>query len=393
MNRRLYKLILLLSLLFSGAHAHARAPQNVPAGPLAFFSVPQPSLLPPYGGHDYLAPPASARSGSIVLLNLGENALMVKTDYIEKQAGDDFRSLTGPLHKQGEVKALATSSIIKGLLNAEGELAYNSTDGPYTFGDGAHRLMRFGLKGSWTQLTYGAEYRSVGKEFVHLAGPKLAADQEGGELWAERKFGIFAVKGSLSRFTDNVADDPTRPLTTRLLAGPTFTIAQPSWPILSFFYSGGLLTTAREPPGFRPQRGPLNNVGASLFYGAAQWDATVAASYSLSNIASRAASPSRSSRVETNTPVLSLGLNYRPSILPISVNAFGSYTRTSTSDSYTDANTLNLSAALVWNLGETRAGRNTVSLGGTFNRYLDAVTPGASNRDLTVWLRFKIAGF
>jgi hypothetical protein len=97
--------------------------------------------------------------------------------------------------------------------------------------------------------------------------------------------------------------------------------------------------------------------------------------------------------VQTSTPGLSLALNYRPSILPVRVSAFGSYTKTTASDKYTNSDVLNLSASLNWSLGESRAGKSTLTLGTTLNHYLDNIDPANSNRDVSVWVRLKLAAF
>ncbi|HEX9444836.1 MAG TPA: hypothetical protein VGA73_11985 [Candidatus Binatia bacterium] len=391
MKREPSRLILILALCLPAAAARADTPQkNVPVA-WEFLSPANLGGLPPLAGEPNATLPKLNRS--FELLNLWENGLKVKTDYIEKQPGDDLKSLSPGTPQPGEVKALVTSSIVDRLLNAEGELAYSSPDSQKLLGIGeeTHRLLRFGLKGGWTNFAYGAEYRSVGKDFINLAGPGFAADQEGAELWTEQKYGIFSFRESFSRFTDNAADDPARPLTTRALGGASLAIARPAWPIVSFFYTGGLLSTSREPDGFTPQRGALHSLGTSLQYRLSGLEATLASAYSLNDIASRAGAAS--SRVATRTPLFSLALNYRPTILPMKIHAFGSYTTTKTSDGGTDNNGVNLSGALAWELGASRAGKNTLFLGGTFNRRQDVVNPGASNKDASVWVRVKIAGF
>lgn len=391
MKRETSRLLLILALCLSAAAARADAPQKTAPGAWEFFSPGNLTGLPPLAGEPGATPPKLNRS--FELLNLWENGLKVKTDYIQQQPGDDLKSLLPETTQPGEVKALVTSSLVDRLLDAEGELAYSSPDSQKLPGVGeeAHRLLRFGVKGGWANFAYGAEYRSVGKDFVNLAGPGFAADQQGAELWTEQKYGIFGFKETLSHFTDNTAADPGRPLTTRALGGASLSVARPAWPVVSFFYTGGLLSTSREPGGFAPQRGALHSLGTSLQYRVAGLEATLASAYSLNDIASRAGAAS--TRVATRTPLFSLALNYRPSILPVQVNTFGSYATTKTSDGCADNNGVNLSGALAWNLGESRAGKNTLFLGGTFNRRVDHIDPGASSHDASVWLRLKVAGF
>jgi hypothetical protein len=385
-------IILTLAFFYSPGAVRADEPQRAPAA-LEFFS-PSQAGLPPFVMGERIA--TSKPSKSLVLLNLGKNGLTVKTQYFEKPI-ESASGLASENQAQGQWSALATSSIIDRLLNAESELAYNSFNSESLggLGDGQHRLFRFGAKGAWADFMYGAEYRSVGKDFVNLSGAKFAGDLEGGELWVQRKFGLFTVKTSLSDFTNNVAEDPALPQMTTFMGGANLSYARPSWPVLSVFYSKGSQWSSDEPAGIHPQTGSIDLVGTSLYYKASQWDTTLSSTYSFSDMTSKPAGRYHlsSSEVQTNTPVLSLALNYRPSILPVQISTFGSYSHTEASDGYTDSHVLNLSASMVWSLGESRYGKNTLSLGTNLNRSLDNVNPDGSNQDLSVWVRLKVAAF
>jgi hypothetical protein len=384
--------IFTLALCYSAGAVRAEEPQSAP-GTLEFFS-PSQLGLPPFVMGQRIG--SSKPSKSLVLLNVGKNSLTVKTQYFEKPV-EAASGLATENQAQGQLSALATSSIIDRLLTAEGELAYNSFNSESLGGlsDEQHRLLRFGAKGAWADFMYGAEYRSVGKDFINLSGPKLTGDQEGGELWVQRKFGLFTVKTSLTDFTNNVAADPTLPRMTTFQGGANLSYVRPSWPVFSVFYSKGSQWSSDEPSGFRPQSGSIDSVGTALQYKATDWDTTLSSTYSFSDITSRPADRYRlsSSEVQTNTPALSLGLNYRPSILPVQISAFGSYTHTEASDGCTNTDVLNLSASMVLNLGKSRYGKNTLSLGTTLNRNLDNVNPDGSNQDLSVWVRLKVAAF
>jgi len=389
--------IMTLAGFYSPGDVRAEEPQPAPA-PLELFS-PSQAGLPPFVTGD-----RSVRftpSKSLVLLSLGKNSLTVKTQYFEKPA-EAPGGLSTEAQAQGQWSALATSSIFDRFLNAEGELAYNSFNSQSVnsqylggLGDGQHRLFRLGAKGAWAEYMYGAEYRSVGKDFVNLSGPKLTADQEGAEVWLQRKFGLFTVKTSLSDFTNNVVHDPSLPHVTTFQGGANLSYARPSWPVLSVFYSKGSQRSSDEPAGFQPQTGGIDSIGTSLYYTGGKWDTTLSSIYSFKDIISKPAGRYHlsSSEVQTNSPTLSLALNYRPSILPVQISAFGSYSHTEASDGYTNTDALNLSASIVWNLGESRYGKNTLSLGTTLNRNLDNLNPAVSNRDLAVWMRLKVAAF
>jgi len=97
--------------------------------------------------------------------------------------------------------------------------------------------------------------------------------------------------------------------------------------------------------------------------------------------------------VQTDTPLLSLGLTYRPTTAPVDIATFGSYARTKASDRSTNSSAFNLAASLVWSLGQSVGGKKTLSIGTTYNRHLDAIDPGSSQEDFTAWVLLKIASF
>src|SRR5262249_61428357 len=115
-----------------------------------------------------------ASNKSLVLLNLDNNNLTLKTQYFEK-FDDKPRLLAGPNNSQEQFGLLATSSVFGRYLTAEGEIAYSSSpsigqrpQSVFDFGETQNRLLRFRVKGSLADFTYGAEYRSVGRAFFNL---------------------------------------------------------------------------------------------------------------------------------------------------------------------------------------------------------------------------------
>ena len=365
----------------------AEEPQNTPSI-LDSFPFSQPGLVPPFAGGERIGISQLGPSKSVVLLNLGQG-LTLKTQYIEKQSGDGLKGPSMQDHTRGQLKALAASSLVDRLLTAEGELGYGSFNAKSLegLGEQQHRLLRFGVKGAWTDIAYGAEYRSVGRDFTNLAGPKVTSDLEGEELWVKKQFGMLGVKASLSEFTNNVAQEPTSPRITKMEGGTTVSMAPPSWPVLSLFYFRGSLASSKEPDDFRPQSGSLENFGTSLYYQASRWEATLSSTYALTDVSNRP------SRVQTDTPLLSLGLTYRPTTAPVDIATFGSYARTKASDRSTNSSAFNLAASLVWSLGQSVGGKKTLSIGTTYNRHLDAIDPGSSQEDFTAWVLLKIASF
>jgi hypothetical protein len=374
-------------LLSPPAAAQVQSPQA-----WQFVSINELLHMPPYSGETRNFPDSSQPANkSFLLFNFGEKLLTVKSALMEQPPADQPKPAFALAPKPAVVRMLANSSIIEQWLDAEAELAYSSPDtGTLSgIGEDVHRLLRMKIKGTAGGMSYGAEYRWVGRDFMNVGGPGFAQNQQGLELWSERKLGpIFGVKTFLSRFTDNTAADPYQAFTTRTIGGANLSVVLPAWPTLNVFYSGGLLATSHEPDGMAPQRGTLQNAGAQLVYGRSGWEMAASSAFAFNNLASRGASA-----VQTHTPVFSLGFKYQPLGLPLQANAFGSYTKTKASDISSDNNEFALSAALSWNLGVSRFGKTTLIGGGGFNRRADLVDPTASHKEASAWVRFKIDGF
>jgi len=391
-------LLFLATFFFLAVSGRGEEPQTSINQPQLFSS--SDAGLPPFveAGKNALSP---ASNKSLVLLNLDNNNFTLKTQYAEKY-DDKPRLLTAPDRSQEQFGLLATSSVFGRYLTAEGELAYSSSPslGPrpqslFDFGETQNRMLRFGLKGTVADFAYGAEYRSVGKDFFNLNDAKIAKDQEGGEVWLQKSFGIFGFKLSGSEFTNNVARDPALPQISKLQGGASASVSPQSWPTLSIFYYRGLQRSSNEPPGSDTQNGSLDSFGASLYYKGSQWDGTLAATYSMSDIMSRSGKGQNAGRYyeRTMSPGMSFGFNYYPSILPVQLTAYGAYSKTATGDKYTNSDVLNLGAALNWKLGGSGAAKSTLSVGAGFNAYLDKVNSYNSNHDVSVWTRLKVPVF
>ncbi len=341
-------------------------------------------------------PDASPLKSSL-FFNFGQNDFAIKTSVFEKPSGSaEAGNFAGEAGKRDGLQALATGALFERNLVTEGELAYGPFD-PKSLqglGDSEHRLLRLAVKSAWGDLGYGAEYRVVGKRYINLFGPQIGSDQEGGEIWTERKFGVVGLKTSLSQFTDNIEKDPLSPRITKTQAGATLSFAPPSWPSFSLSYYRGFSSSSEEPSGFQPRRGSLETLGASVDYHASAWDARVSSSYALSNDRSlpsfSAGSYSLSPPVQTETPSVALGVTYR--LLPgaLTLATGGSYSEMKSSDGLLNESALNASTSLMWNVGNSSLGNQTLSLEAMETRHLDGVYPGNSHKDMAVRFVFKI---
>jgi hypothetical protein len=404
MKRALFILSVFAAFLLYPSLSRSEEAQNK-LNELRFISLTE-TRLPPFvaAAAKGIAPDSNK---SLVLLNLENNSLTLKTQYLEK-FDDKPRFLAMPANPQEQFGLLATSTLVERHLTAEGEVAYSSpapavprSQSLFDFGENQNRLLRFGVKGTLADFGYGAEYRSVGRDFVNLANAPVARDQDGAEVWLQKSFGIFGFKLSGSDFSNNVARDPTLPQINRLQGGASASISPPSWPVLSVFYYKGLQRSSNEPAGFDPQNGAFDSFGASLQYKGSRWDGMLATTFSVSDIASRLGKVQNAagrlyadySHLKTMTPGVSFGFNYYPSLLPVQLTAFGAYSKTTTSDKYTNSDVLNLGAVLNWKFGGPGPAKSTLSVGGGFNAYLDNVNAYNSNHDVSVWTRLKVPVF
>jgi hypothetical protein len=386
-----HRILALLSVVISGtvlfgAPASAQPREDL-SGRWASLLSDQFGMPPPFGGSDKIVISQPSNNKSLVLFNL--ERLSFKTEYVEKDVTDSVKALS--LDSNYQVRALASSSIIEKFLKAEGEAAYSSSNSLFPsltdpkmsdrLLDKNRQFLRFGLNGGLSDLTYGLEYRSAGKDFANLSGGRISRDKGGAELWMQQKFGIASLKTSLSDISNNVARDPSTDRTTKLLGGASLKLAPASWPALSIYYSRGTVTKLHV--NSTTTTGELQNFGTSLYYGISDWSATLSAGYSLKNV----------SEVQTATPEFSLDLSYTPRAMPIKFVLDGYYSRNKANVAYyEDDSSMNLTGALVWTLRDSGPKKSTLSFGASYDRYLDALY-GGSYSNTSVWLRLKIPVF
>jgi hypothetical protein len=235
----------------------------------------------------------------------------------------------------------------------------------------------------------------VAKGFVDFSGTPLATGQRGAELWAQRNFGGVTVRSFVSQFSDNIEENPDLPRVTRTQGGTSFGFALPySLPYLSLSYSHGVSATSDEPTSSLPRSGSSDNFGASLKYSRSTWDANLASNFALNNDKIRLSRsrdfPVAPPETATKNLSVSLGLIYRPPVAVDSIALSGSHTKTKGSDSLTDAETLNTSTSLNWNLGKDKQREKTLSLQATHTNQLEDNFPDNSKQDFSVRLMFRI---
>jgi hypothetical protein len=347
------------------------------------FPPPGGSFIPPFAGNNSFQKFDVEPVHTSLLLKLADESFKVKASYAGKQAGKEgSNGILGKAEWGGLLNFLATSSFFGGRLGGEGEVAYSLVDAEKAkgLGRGWPSLLRFGLKGAWGGFGYGAEYRSVEKDFVDSTGSKVASDQKGGQVWGQRSFGPVRVKSSVSQFWNDVDGNPQLPRVTNSTT-TTFHYSRSTWrTTLSSTYS---LVSERFGPRKKSVvfshvlRGSYRPTGAI----------TIIPTFSLRQ------ENNHFSRIRTETPSASLSLAYRLLHDVLTFTALGSYTGTWSSDRLKDTRTLKLTANMDWNLGKSTPGTKTLSFKFSYKHHLDITSPDSSHDHLSVKLLLKIASF
>jgi hypothetical protein len=352
------------------------------------------------------------------LIGVLGNPMVFKMSYAEKDSGIELFD-EGVQRKSLK---LVTASSMPGMLSSEAELSYTSFDSQIERqNDSRNRLLRFALKGSAAGMRYGAEYRSVGATFAPPPGSQLKLDQEGTEVWSERRLGPLGLKTVFSEFWNNVEQDRRRPRVTTTQGGPVLDLTIPSGPVFSLSYLQGSSKQVWATADSTPHENWLENYGISVFYRRSSWDATISSHYSptkdkaspekgltISHQISGSyrptsfltLAPSLSvteekyswSGARAETPAISISLTYNSLFNVVDLTSSSFYTRTRSSDGFTDMTTINVTQSAVWNLGKVR-GNKTLSFNVVYNEYVDALTQAASYKEVLARLILKVVGW
>jgi hypothetical protein len=314
------------------------------------------------------------------------------------------------------------------LMSVEGEMAYSPVDEfdiEQGFREYKPQMYRLGLRGSWLGFAYGAKYVQVEDGFDRVPGTQLSSNQEGKEIWINRTLNVLKFKTFISDYWDNVNFNPNRPKVRKTQAGAALDIAFPYWPVLSLSYSRGSSLIATRRDGSVSKNESIQSLNSSLYYLISKWQLSINSSYSMGKdknqrdteskilfseirgsyypTKSVSISPSlgftkeqykwTGSGLDYMTPTSSLSLNYSPSNKPFNIKAYGHYSRHTSNDGFTDANTFNGLAEFAWKLGKTPIGDQTVSLEFGYYNYLNSVFSESSYQEYSAFLAYKIASF
>jgi hypothetical protein len=315
-------------------------------------------------------------------MDFGPQLLKVKASYLEKTQPAAATMVDSPdASPRRYLNLLGTTSFGGSHLIGEGEMTYGSRsiapggceclDWP--------RMMRLGLKTRWQGLSYGADFKSVEKGFVSIAGTASAQDRDEGELWGEYNLGPFNLRGSLAESWEELLDE-NRHRVTRA-ATTTVKLKRSVWGG-SFSSSYGLV---EQGPDLNQEMTVLTNrltgfyrpfsvlsVGPSIGI-KHEWDAATG--------------------YRSETPTTDLSFVYSPFQDEFKFTGGTSLTRTLNRYALSDVMTVASRAVIDWKIGKFIGRNDTLSFNINYNRQRDLISSANSSDDLSGILQLKITGF
>jgi hypothetical protein len=330
---------------------------------------------------DTLSKPA-APAGKTLVVNFGRKLLELKASYIEKSdATSEPNSILPDSSSRQYLRLLATSTLGVSGVTGEGELSYsplNPVASQCACKDWP-RMVRLGLKNRWGGLSYGADYKSVDRGFVSLAG--VAADQtrDEGQLWGEHNFGPFNFRGSIGQSWDKSLDIDSIRATKNATASLNLNRSQ--W--------GATFASRYEwiEPGAAPNQGTtaLTNTFAGSYR---PFDF-----FSINPNFSIREERNASSGARIESPRTELLVTYTPPRDGFKLTSATSLGRGFGNDGLNNTRTFGTTAALDWKIGKFLGNDDFVSFNVNYNQQVDLISPGNSHNDLSGMILLKITGF
>jgi hypothetical protein len=333
----------------------------------------------PYGD-DILKPAPLA--GKTIVVNFGPKLVELKASYLEK------RDPANPLNanpQENELRRylnlLASSSFGVGGLTGESELAYsplNSLPSQCACKDWP-RMFRLGLKNRWAGLRYGADYKSIDRGFVSLAGVAIEQDHNESQIWGEHALGPFNIRGSIGESWEKLPDTDIL----RVSRGPmvAFSFNRSQWQAM-------LASTYRWVEQ-RPAANQETTVLTNTLAGSYRPFSFLSVNPNFSITEER--NPYTGARTET--PRTELVFAYTPSPDSFQLIGGSSFTRSFGADGLNNVRTFGTTAGLDWKLGRFFGEDDVLSFNLNYNQQLDFTSSTNSHNNFSGMLQLKIFGF
>ena len=377
--RKLYLLAALI-FLFSCTTAGTELSQisTEPAPSSHTFAMPDPIAF----SQTDATPKTVVPAGKTLVLSFGPKLLELKASYLEKRdASSEPNGTLQDGNSRRYLNLLATSSFAGSGLTGEGELSYSPLD-PVT-GQCAckdwPRMLRLGLKNRWGGLSYGADYKSIDRGFVSIAGTAADQARDEGQLWGEHSLGPFNLRGSIGESWEKLLDVDSLRVTKNATASLNFNRSQ--W--------GAKFASSYE----WIDAGAAPNQETTAFTNA------LTGSYRPFDFLT--VNPNFSIREERNaytgtrteTPRTELIFAYTPVRDGFRLTGTTSFARSFGADGLNNIKTFGTTAAVDWRIGKFLGKDDYLSLNLNYNQQVDFISPGNSHNDLSGMLQLRITGF
>lgn len=320
------------------------------------------------------------------------------------QKGDKPSGLISRGEHWGFFNVKLAPGIFNGLFNGEAEMAYRpSSDYDYEEGFGNYQtdMLRFNIEGTLLGFEYGTKYRYVDDGFDEVPGTKFKSDNEGGEIWVEKKISYLELRTFYSNYWDNVDFEPDEIRKKTEQFGTSLNLAIPSYPSFKLSYSKGT-NYKLDPGGNNLPKESIDNFSGYVYYWDPKWQLWFGANYSIiesigfngSNeyyeisgtyyvTKEFSLNPAigfnkekytwEGGGTEYLTPTASLSISYYPTDIPVGLYTYLYYSRYKSNDGFLDTNSINAFTQLIWNLDKYSNQKKTLSLDFSYYHYLDSI--------------------
>lgn len=208
-------------------------------------------------------------------LSLLDESARIKTIFLSgrKSLDKEGRWPTAGARKGDVVGFVAHLEPFRGRLSAEAEYDYsvydgNTSDQTSALHDSACRLK---LSGGWGPSRYTALYERTGPRYRLMSdGPQR--DREGGSLGVETQLAAHAFDLKLSRYNDNVENDPLSPRLYRYEGIFDYRFKGLKMLPLALQYRKTFIDSGNEPSGYVPKEAAEDAVSGELNYLAGRWN-------------------------------------------------------------------------------------------------------------------------
>lgn len=356
-------------------------------------------------------------SGTIRLFS---NRLAVKTVYVDGGEPMSSYNLSTAGGKRGDVLGFrVTSDFFSGRFQTDFEIDFSEFH-PDTLLPGDRPLndhaFRAGVNGTAGIFTYDALFEYVGRDYEVVGNQGLAKNREGGKAGGTVNLGTQSIDLHVSRYNDNVKDDPLLPVNVSWEANLLYGLNR--WPTLpiSVGYRFGR-QDSDDIPG-TPQKTldkVTHDVNGTVSYTAGIVATSLSGGYSKVDDRTQAGADTSTWNVRlapaANWPTLSLtpsgaytetrvgslrtetttlGFDGRSQFFQARVTAEvgGAWVLTRTSDRSQDSRTVNGTFRLAYNPGAFLSGHfvPSVAFRGVYDRLDDRVNPASDRDDWTLFL-------